>query len=192
MRGPRRTPRTRPWRPRRSGAISASRRVEAPSRHRRASSPGEQVVAGLFFDFEAVRISMLRTGPDGPVRRPGAVAARVRGLAAGAAVVPGAPETGLLVRGTFRGRRVAGLLPERGLGGGGPECGLVGGGRDPGDAHGVRARRPRTFACMTLRRGRDVGERPSRRCRGIEPTRSRGQNRVDGVKSPRHRADAAT
>ena len=33
----------------------ASRRVEAPSRHRRASSPGEQVVGGLFVDFEAVR-----------------------------------------------------------------------------------------------------------------------------------------
>ena len=69
------------------GAISASRRVEAPSRRRRASSPGMMEVGGLFFDFEAVRISMLRTGPDGPVRRPGAVAARVRGLAAGAAVV---------------------------------------------------------------------------------------------------------
>ena len=31
---------------------------------------------------------MLRAGPDGAVRRPGAVAARVRGLAAGAALVP--------------------------------------------------------------------------------------------------------
>ena len=35
--------------------LSASRRVEAPSRHRRASSPGEDVVAGFFFDFEAIR-----------------------------------------------------------------------------------------------------------------------------------------
>ena len=26
-----------------------------PSRHRRASSPGEEIVGGLFFDFEAVR-----------------------------------------------------------------------------------------------------------------------------------------
>ena len=37
------------------GTISASRRVEAPSRHRRASSPGEEVAGGLFFDFEGVR-----------------------------------------------------------------------------------------------------------------------------------------
>ena len=37
------------------GLISASRCVEAPSRHRRTSSPGEQAVGGLFFDFEAVR-----------------------------------------------------------------------------------------------------------------------------------------
>jgi hypothetical protein len=36
-------------------AISASRRVETPSRHRRASSPGEEVVGGLFVEFEAVR-----------------------------------------------------------------------------------------------------------------------------------------
>ena len=35
--------------------ISASRRVETPSRHRRASSPGEQAMGGLFFDFEAIR-----------------------------------------------------------------------------------------------------------------------------------------
>ncbi len=32
-----------------------SRRPAADSRHRRASSPGEQVVGGLFFDFEAIR-----------------------------------------------------------------------------------------------------------------------------------------
>ena len=35
---------------RRSGGIA----VVAPSRHRRASSAGEEVVGGLFFDFEAV------------------------------------------------------------------------------------------------------------------------------------------
>ena len=32
--------------------ISASRRVEAPSRHRRASSRSEKALAGFFFDFE--------------------------------------------------------------------------------------------------------------------------------------------
>ena len=37
------------------GAISASRRVEAPSRHRRDSCPSHNEVGGLFFDFEAVR-----------------------------------------------------------------------------------------------------------------------------------------
>ena len=36
-------------------AISASRGAAAPSRHRCASSPGEEVVGGFFFDFEAVR-----------------------------------------------------------------------------------------------------------------------------------------
>ena len=35
--------------------FSASRGAAAPSRHRRASSPGEDVVAGFFFEFEAVR-----------------------------------------------------------------------------------------------------------------------------------------
>ena len=35
--------------------LSASRGAAAPSRHRRASSPGEDVVAGFFLDFEAVR-----------------------------------------------------------------------------------------------------------------------------------------
>ena len=34
------------------GAISASRRVEAPSRHRRDSCPGEEVVADFIFKFE--------------------------------------------------------------------------------------------------------------------------------------------
>ena len=36
-------------------AISASRRVEAPSRRRRDSSPGMMVMGGLFFEFEAIR-----------------------------------------------------------------------------------------------------------------------------------------
>ena len=35
--------------------IPASRGAAVPSRHRRAASPGEDVVAGFFFDFEAVR-----------------------------------------------------------------------------------------------------------------------------------------
>ena len=35
--------------------ISASRGAAAPSRHRRASSLGEEVVGGFFSDFEAVR-----------------------------------------------------------------------------------------------------------------------------------------
>ena len=35
--------------------ISASRRVEAPSRHRRDSCPSHNEVGGFFFDFEAVR-----------------------------------------------------------------------------------------------------------------------------------------
>ncbi len=37
------------------GTISASRRVETPSRRRRASSPGMMEVGGLFFDFDAPR-----------------------------------------------------------------------------------------------------------------------------------------
>ena len=37
------------------GLISASRRVEAPSLHSNASSPGMMEVGGFFFDFEAVR-----------------------------------------------------------------------------------------------------------------------------------------
>ena len=40
----------------RTCAISASRCSEPVLRHRRASSRGEQVVGGLFFDFEAVRM----------------------------------------------------------------------------------------------------------------------------------------
>ena len=45
--------------------ISASRRVEAHSRHLHESSPGEEVVGGLFFYFEGVRTDlteMLRAG----------------------------------------------------------------------------------------------------------------------------------
>ena len=43
--------------------ISASRRVETPSRHRRASSPGEELVGGLFLKFEPIRTA------SGPSRR---------------------------------------------------------------------------------------------------------------------------
>ena len=42
---------------RRSGGIAVLwhlHAIDAPSRHRRASSAGEEVVGGLFFDFEAV------------------------------------------------------------------------------------------------------------------------------------------
>ena len=35
--------------------ISASRRVETPSRHRRDSCPSDEVVGGFFFDFEVIR-----------------------------------------------------------------------------------------------------------------------------------------
>ena len=37
------------------GAISASRCVETPSRHRRDSCPSDEVVGDFFFDFEAIR-----------------------------------------------------------------------------------------------------------------------------------------
>ena len=47
--------------------ISASRGAAAPSRHRRASSPGEQAVGGFFFDFEAVRTES--RDRDAPRRR---------------------------------------------------------------------------------------------------------------------------
>ena len=49
-----------------AGLISASRRVEAPSRHRRDSCPSDDDVGGFFFYFEAVRTDlteMLRAGP---------------------------------------------------------------------------------------------------------------------------------
>ena len=39
----------------RNGAISASRGAAAPSRHLHESSPGEDVVGGFFFEFEAIR-----------------------------------------------------------------------------------------------------------------------------------------
>ena len=42
------------------GMISASRGAAAPSRHRRAASPGMMDVGGLFFDFEAVRTESSR------------------------------------------------------------------------------------------------------------------------------------
>ena len=45
--------------------IAASRRVVVSSLHSNASSPGEEVVGGLFFDFEGVRTDlteMLRAG----------------------------------------------------------------------------------------------------------------------------------
>ena len=35
--------------------ISASRRVETPSRHRRDSCPSDEVVGGFFLDFEPLR-----------------------------------------------------------------------------------------------------------------------------------------
>ena len=38
-----------------SGADSASRRVEAPSRHRRGSCPSHNEVGGFLFYFEAIR-----------------------------------------------------------------------------------------------------------------------------------------
>jgi hypothetical protein len=48
------------------GMISASRRVEAPSLHSDASSPGDEVAGGFFFYFEAVRTDAPRRhrGPD--------------------------------------------------------------------------------------------------------------------------------
>ena len=53
--------------------ISASRRVEAPSLHSNASSPGVMDVGGVFFEFEAVRTAlteMLRAGDADPPRGP--------------------------------------------------------------------------------------------------------------------------
>ena len=45
-----------------AGAISASRCVEAPSRHRRDSCPSDEVVGSLFFEFEAI------SGPRRPAQ----------------------------------------------------------------------------------------------------------------------------
>ena len=47
------------------GQISASRGATVPSRRRRASSPGEQAVGGLVFDFEAVRTVSRERRRDG-------------------------------------------------------------------------------------------------------------------------------
>ena len=49
------------------GAISASRGAAAPSRHRRDSCPSDEVVGGLFFDFEAIRTEA--SDRDAPRRR---------------------------------------------------------------------------------------------------------------------------
>ena len=47
--------------------ISASRRVEAPSRHRRDSCPSDEVVGGFSFEFEAVRtVTRCRAQARGP------------------------------------------------------------------------------------------------------------------------------
>ena len=47
--------------------ISASRGAAAPSRHRRDSCPSDEVVGGLFFDFEAIRTEA--SDRDAPRRR---------------------------------------------------------------------------------------------------------------------------
>ena len=44
----------------------------------------------ILSEFGPRRTAMLRAGPDGAVRRPGALASGVRGLAASFTVVPGA------------------------------------------------------------------------------------------------------
>ena len=49
------------------GLISASRGAAAPSRHRRDSCPSDEVVGGLFFEFEAVRTASSEY--DAPRRR---------------------------------------------------------------------------------------------------------------------------
>jgi hypothetical protein len=63
--------------------ISASRRVETPSLHSNASSPGEQAVGGLFFEFEAVRTDlteMLRAGLEGRARHQFGIVLLLHGL----------------------------------------------------------------------------------------------------------------
>ena len=49
-----------------AGQCSASSTV--PSRHRRASSPGEEGVSGFFFEFEAVRTESLHASSRDSVR----------------------------------------------------------------------------------------------------------------------------
>ena len=51
------------------GADSASRGAAAPSRHRRDSCPSDEVVGGLFFEFEAIRTEA--SDRDAPRRRIG-------------------------------------------------------------------------------------------------------------------------
>ena len=46
-----------------NGAISASRCVEAPSRHRRDSCPSHHEVGGFFFDSGAFRTVFTRDAP---------------------------------------------------------------------------------------------------------------------------------
>ena len=58
------------------GAIAASRGAAAPSRHRRASSPGMMEVGGLFFDSEP-----FRTASGRPSRRGGERARAVAAMA---------------------------------------------------------------------------------------------------------------
>ena len=48
------------------GTISASRRVEAPSRHRRDSCPSDDAGGGLFFEFGAVRTEPRCSAQAGP------------------------------------------------------------------------------------------------------------------------------
>ena len=54
------------------GAISASRRVETPSRHRRDSCPSDEVVGGFSFDFEPFRTA----SSDCPESRPNSLKTR--------------------------------------------------------------------------------------------------------------------
>ena len=72
-------------------------------------------MGGFFFEFEAVRTSMLRAGADGAFCCEGAITERVRGLAASFTVVPGAAAARECGGGAFFRRRLSGLLPERGF-----------------------------------------------------------------------------
>ena len=53
---------------------SSSRVSTVPSRHRRASSPGEQAVGGLFFDSEAIRDGVVPAQAWSKERSPCAIA----------------------------------------------------------------------------------------------------------------------